>query len=276
MYTVAIACLFHNGAFFLKEWLEFHLLMGVQHFYLGDHLSTDESRKILEPYIQRGVVELETVTQEYGIINHFEEKVHLPFYQRVLERCRRDVQWLACIDIDEFITPAQPAKTIGPLLEAFLQRHRDKLIGGIVINWQTFGTSNRSVQKGQLITEILTRRAPNSWLGNHTVKSLVRPHYVESIISAHYAQYKPGYHAYLCNGMLTEGAFAPSIDLSCLYLRHYSNGDLNYYDRVKSQYLTKWMPPTQIKERRNNSNEEEEPQSMRWFLSDLKKRLHPK
>jgi hypothetical protein len=273
MYSVAIACLFHNGAFFLKEWLEFHLLMGVEHFYLGDHQSTDESSTILEPYIKQGRVDLELVTAGYGSITQFEGKVHLPFYQRIIERFHHTVKWLACIDIDEFITPTVPHGNIGRLLETVVQRHRDKQIGGIVINWQSFGTSNTIIPKGHLITETLIRRAPSSWLGNHTVKSLVRPSYVKSVVSPHYVTYKPGYTSCLCNGMVTDGAFAPTIDLSCLYLRHYSNGDLNYYDQIKSKYLITWILPALIKDRRQSSNEEEEPKANRWFIAELKKRL---
>lgn len=35
---------------YLKEWLEYHLLQGVEHFYLCDNGSTDGTDAYLEPY----------------------------------------------------------------------------------------------------------------------------------------------------------------------------------------------------------------------------------
>jgi hypothetical protein len=279
MYSVAIACLFHNGAFFLKEWLEFHVLMGVQHFYLGNHRSTDDSKKILEPYIKRGLVDLETITTEYNITKHFEEKIHLPFYQRIIEKCRHTVQWLALIDIDEFITPTQPFEKIGPLLTRIHnnlnlnQKRPHKDVGGIAVNWQMFGTSNTIIPRGHLITETLVRRSPVNWLGNFTVKVIVRPVYVDRVVSPHSVTFKSCYHTYMTNGDRVEGSFSPTLDISTVYLRHYSNGDLQYYDTVKVPYLLTWAPSV-IKERRENHNVEEEPRSKRWFISELKKQLH--
>ena len=34
-YTVAVCAIFKNESVFLKEWLEYHLLIGVEHFYPG-------------------------------------------------------------------------------------------------------------------------------------------------------------------------------------------------------------------------------------------------
>lgn len=41
---------------YLKEWLEYHLLQGVEHFYLCDNGSTDGTDAYLEPYVAKGVI----------------------------------------------------------------------------------------------------------------------------------------------------------------------------------------------------------------------------
>ena len=37
-YTVAVCAIFKNESVFLKEWLEYHLLIGVEHFYLYNNM----------------------------------------------------------------------------------------------------------------------------------------------------------------------------------------------------------------------------------------------
>lgn len=47
---------------YLEEWLEYHMLIGVQHFFLmSNECDTDEAeaaKALLQPYIHRGVVSL--------------------------------------------------------------------------------------------------------------------------------------------------------------------------------------------------------------------------
>src|SRR4029077_12293973 len=57
-YNFSICAIFKNEAAYFREWLEYNLLIGVDHFYLYNNGSTDESASILEPYIQKGVVTL--------------------------------------------------------------------------------------------------------------------------------------------------------------------------------------------------------------------------
>ena len=55
-YDLAVVAIMKNEGPYLKEWIEFHKLVGVQKFYLYDNESNDDSRKILEPYIKEGLV----------------------------------------------------------------------------------------------------------------------------------------------------------------------------------------------------------------------------
>lgn len=57
-YMVSFCLIFKNEAPFLKEWLDFHLTVGVDHFYLYNNNSDDNFREILEPYIGLGIVTL--------------------------------------------------------------------------------------------------------------------------------------------------------------------------------------------------------------------------
>ncbi len=45
-----------NEGAYIKERIEYHKIVGVERFYLYDNGSTDETKKVLEPYIKDGSV----------------------------------------------------------------------------------------------------------------------------------------------------------------------------------------------------------------------------
>ena len=57
-YRVSLCLIFKNEAPFLKEWLDYHLTVGVEHFYLYNNSSDDDFKRVLEPYIKKGTVAL--------------------------------------------------------------------------------------------------------------------------------------------------------------------------------------------------------------------------
>ena len=46
---LALVAIFSNDGRFLKEWIEFYLIQGVEHFYLYNHLSQDNFKEVLKP-----------------------------------------------------------------------------------------------------------------------------------------------------------------------------------------------------------------------------------
>jgi hypothetical protein len=106
-YDLTIGCIFQNEAPYLKEWIEFHKMVGVQRFVLVDDRSTDDFQDVLRPYIDAGDVQLlrspcperwqgrEWITYQCAVIRIF------------CEQLRGVSRWLALIDIDEFIVPME-------------------------------------------------------------------------------------------------------------------------------------------------------------------------
>ena len=43
---------FKNESMYLKEWIDFHLLAGIEHFYLYDNSTTDDPSSVLKKYIE--------------------------------------------------------------------------------------------------------------------------------------------------------------------------------------------------------------------------------
>lgn len=273
VHQLAIASLIHNNAFFLKEWIEFHLMMGVEKFYLGNHFSTDNSVAILRPYIQRGIVELETITQPFVNVQQFEREIHCPFYTRILKKCVGQAKWLACIDSDEFITPLIPHTTIPQCLDkSDANRLHGDVLGGIVLNWKVFGTSNTNVPPNKLITETLIRTAPTE---QRFIKTILLPertlHY---LYSPHYPIYQPDYYAMTQDGTQVNGDSVQSTPRYTLNIRHYVNGDLHYFDTVKSKTLMQPGWPDNIRlKKRHAANDVVEDARRRWFVPGLRRRM---
>ena len=158
-YNLAIVAIMKNEGPYLKEWIEFHKLLGVEKFYLYDNESKDETKEILKPYIESGLV-------EYTFFPG--QKMQLPAYNDCIEKHKNDTKWLAVIDLDEFIVPVKYDN-----ITDFLNKQPDN-IAQALIPWVIFG-SNGHIQKPKgLVTENYTKRAKRNWL----YKSIVNPRLV--------------------------------------------------------------------------------------------------
>jgi len=123
-YKLSICAIFKNEARYLKEWIEYHKLVGIDHFYLYDNGSRDRSLEILLPYIKEGLVTC--VPWPDRVPNHDEKNVanwalstQLPAYENAAKyRGLKDTRWLVFIDVDEFLVPVQ-GDTISDVLERY-------------------------------------------------------------------------------------------------------------------------------------------------------------
>jgi hypothetical protein len=56
MANFVVVAIFKNETTNLKEWIDHYIWQGASHIYLCDHESTDNPLEILQPYIEKGVV----------------------------------------------------------------------------------------------------------------------------------------------------------------------------------------------------------------------------
>ena len=47
LYDLAVVAIIKNETPYLQEWLDYHLLAGVNHFYIYDNQDDDEQKKII-------------------------------------------------------------------------------------------------------------------------------------------------------------------------------------------------------------------------------------
>lgn len=140
-YRVAICAIFKNEGVYLKEWIEYHQIVGVEHFYMYNNNSTDNYLEILRPYIENGKVTLIDWPFQQG---------QMKAYIDCIDNRRNEVNWIGFIDLDEFIVPNQD-NNIYKFLRQFNNRPALKLY------WQLFGTSGKiDRNRNGLVTEDFT------------------------------------------------------------------------------------------------------------------------
>lgn len=187
-YDLAIGAIFKDEAPYLKEWIEFHKLVGVEHFYLYNNNSSDDYASILQAYIDGGEVEVFQWPYVGTSWEHWLYEVQAGAYQDCVFRTQGKVKWLAIVDIDEFLTPIQTNNVLDVLAEY-------EEYGGVGFNWKLFGHSGLfDLKPGKLLIESLMMTAVHDRPTHLGVKCIVRPERVGACNHPHYMIYKEGFY----------------------------------------------------------------------------------
>jgi Glycosyltransferase family 92 len=238
-YDLSICAIFHNEESILKEWIEFHKIQGVKHFYLYDHFSSDGSLDILKPYVDNGEVTLRSWHKPF---RHSSEEgtdpvwetIQIAAYNDCINTYRYDSKWIAFLDLDEFCY----CKNLKPLT-AFLKNFEG--YGGVVVNWHLFGSSKLAeIPIGKTLIESLTSCAVLSENRNCIIKSIVQPKYAEKCINPHFFKYKEGFYAVDEDKRITSGWRVQSPKHEKIKINHYWTRNHNYFVAEKIKRRQSW------------------------------------
>jgi hypothetical protein len=168
--TLGIVTMFRDEASYLVEWVRYHLLAGVSRFWLYDHLSTDDWRAALEPYIASGSVTVISWPYPHEIGDlRARRRTQVAACKDGLRRAIGEVAWVAAIDVDEFLLPTC-WPTVPECLEACFSD-----ASAVYVNWRMFGTNEVVVLPGDPLLGRLTACSTPGHPENWTGKSLTRP-----------------------------------------------------------------------------------------------------
>lgn len=237
VYDVSICAIFQDEAPYFKEWIEFHKLQGVRHFYLYNNNSQDNYQEILEPYIASGEVTLIQwpYTYKYGDHAHW-IRIQCSAYMDCIRTYQDDTVWLAAIDVDEFLFCPN-----GALLPEFLKSYIG--FGGVAVNWIKFGTSGvEDIPPKVCMIELLTHCLNPQAADNKFVKSIVQPKLVTRCLGAHHFDYLLGYYAVDANKTISQGSRTNHNDVSQIRINHYWTRTINYLFRKKIEGRQKRRP----------------------------------
>lgn len=124
-YDISICAIFKNESSFLKEWIEYHCLVGIDHIYMYNNNSDDDYLAILEPYIKNGYVTL---------VHWDKDNAQMAAYKHFFETFKEETQWMVFLDLDEYIVPRKK-NTIKEWIKGY------EKFPVILVYWKMFGTS---------------------------------------------------------------------------------------------------------------------------------------
>ena len=234
-YNLCISAIFQDEAPYLKEWIDWHLGKGVDHFYLYNNNSHDDYLSVLKPYIKNKTVELIQWNsyQNENDFHHFCFEVQTGAYNNALQRSKGKSKWLAIIDCDEYIVPVCE-KSIPDILEKHFAN-----VSGLCVNWQCYGTSHIwQVPQGQMLKN-LTWKSRVDHPKNLYYKSIVQSLHVKNCTNPHLCNYLKGHWHINTNRetfeIQTTGVFVDKIKIN-----HYWSKDEKFLTEVKIPRYKIW------------------------------------
>jgi len=268
---ISLCALFNNEAEYLKEWIEYHRLIGISHFYLYNNMSSDGFWSVLKPYVEQGVVELFDVPFDTSVIRDVAKThnmVQVACYNHALKLSKKYTTWMALIDSDEYICP------VNKDLVATLNKYQ--YASGLVVFWQLYGTSNVwSLNPGELLTEKLTMKFPQEYGENYLYKSIVNPKYA-TCHGPHTCDYPKGHFAVYPNHVkFHRGPKFNPLPVDVIRINHYTFRTESFYQNVKKPRRAIWgynPSPEEEKTKMDLSNSTYDPIMLK-FAPELHKRM---
>jgi hypothetical protein len=210
-YYLSIGCIVKDEDEYLEEWINYHLKIGVQHFFIYDN----QSRK---PVTQ--LVKELNVSQYVTVVPIVGNVIQLIAYSNCIKRYRAISRWIAFIDVDEFIIPKLTHGNLPSLLKAY----------------EDYGSAGHIKRTGKPVLESFLMRSEVNFHTNHHIKSIVQPMRVRSVHNPHSFIYIEPYYLVNENFIKVDEAFIePSVNkvqINHYYCKSYDQ----FQDKMKRGY----------------------------------------
>lgn len=174
--NIAVVAIARDEKPFMDEWLLYHRLIGVNHFFVYDDDPTPCLQEFLQPH-----TEYTTTIRWYNRRSQGNQQIKA--YQNALHHHLADYQWVAFIDIDEFIV-LEKNENLG----AFLVSYENT--SAVSLHWRRFGHNGHYEDPKGLITSELTRRKLSPCTNRS--KCITKCNAIDNIKSVHHCELKPG------------------------------------------------------------------------------------
>lgn len=176
-YNLAVVSLVKDSADKITEWIEYHLLAGVDHFYIYDNDGSDKLKEILKPY-----VDAELVT--YILCLGTNKKIWA--YNDAVENFKFECRYMSFLDVDEFIFPRKDQSIVEVVDEILSDKES---VGGIELNRHSYYEGRNVSADAEGVLEKMTRRGRKATEFTNTI---VNPRKVDFIYNTRYASYFNG------------------------------------------------------------------------------------
>jgi hypothetical protein len=164
-YYLSVTAIVQNEAPYIADWIEYHESLGVEHFYIYENDSTDDTMNELMSFSDS----LITVQKMPGKQKQLEAMMHS------LTTFREATRWLALIDVDEYIVPMRTDN-----IQFVLKDYEE--YAALCPHWVLFGSNGYKKFSPQPVVERFTSRAKET---NLHVKSIVDPKRTKDWVTVH-------------------------------------------------------------------------------------------
>ncbi len=211
--NLAIVAIIKNEAPYIREWIEFHKLAGVDKFYIYNNESTDNIEEVLNPYIKNGLV-----TYRYfpG------EAMQIKAYQDAILKYKFHNKYMAFIDVDEFLLPIS-GENIFDIVDNIIGENQHT--GGLAVQWCVYGSSGHKTKPEGLVIENYLWHATENFIKesiiNRHIKSICNPRKVNEFLHCHYPKYWQEYYSVNTNNHIVKEAFTEELCWDKLRINHY-------------------------------------------------------
>lgn len=261
-HNLSICALFKNESKNLQEWIEYHRLIGVDHFYLYEIGATDRYLRILKPYINKKIVTLVS----WPILSEKKEGPELfkwslttqvPAYENALHLyAKRETKWIIFLDVDEFIVPVND-----DLLSSLLEKY--DAYPGIVLGRDFFDASS-ALSRNFVIEAVDITKSPLINIQEGVSKIIFKPDLCTSF------RWPP----YEC--VFKDGKEPMKIERSVMRINCYLNRNLRSLDFKRKMLVDhKKIRESEIEELLDSGYDiEDQERVIHRFLPELAKKLN--
>lgn len=212
MHYLSVGAMFRNESLGIIEWMKHYLHHGVDHFYLINDNSDDDTISKIQEYIDKGLVTLYHVNEPYyeGRQRNLYNRLLLPHLQQ------KNTQWLLMIDLDEYVWSPKAIHLGDVLRMACIQ------FGQIQIHQLLFGSSGHQAQPESIVKHFTKRENLYRICG----KFFLNSNFEFSSINVHYADFaNPAY--------MTDESVFTLVSHDWFVYNHYNCQSVDFWKNVK-------------------------------------------
>lgn len=243
MYDLVAVTIVRDQAQYLKEWLDYHLLAGVNHFLIYDNDSSDNLQEVLKPYAEKNLVTVSPAPQTHRQLEAYNDAVrNFKYFCRLM----------TFIDVDEFIFP-KDGKSIAQVTDEILETNN---ADGVAINLHTFGSNNLEKADDNVgVLERFTRRAVDDWAplendipsGNAAVKVIVDPRRIKCFTNPHVPKFLDGCKCVNENGVEVTATFSVPVTANKIVINYYmTKSRAEYAEKVHRRETAKFAKRNEL------------------------------
>lgn len=232
--TICLVAILKDEERFLNEWIIYHRMIGIDHFFLYDDDPALPLKQLLIPHS-----EYCTIIPWRNSENTVKQGNQLRAYNHAAKNYITTYEWVIFLDADEFIVLNKHSS-----VPAFLDEHKNHT--AISLKWLIFGHNGLFDEPTRLITSSLNRRMSTP---STEVKTFTHTAAISNITYPHYCNLKYGSRIILGEDDIIGNEPGKA------YINHY-----------QCRSFTNWMKRVQRGD--VNFNAENSPSEHNWRLSD--------